>query len=267
MRVWRKLCGVMLVVASLTSAAVALAQPEGPTAASRLLPDLDPIAPGSIKAIAANDGSGRVFLTFAFAFDNKGKGPLLLRAHRASLKQPTMVADQIISTSGGGSATVPRVGKVAWLPDKGFTRWGFKHHSYRLVPSGSGPTRIAETLPLCLEDNRRTPHGRLAGEPKNKVFEGRCGKRQDALKTLDLGLSVGWRNLHLAERLGQLITITKARSGEYTLVTQVNAAGKLAESSTANNSSSARISILWRSGKRVPDVKVLKSCDDSSQCR
>ncbi|MFN8223846.1 MAG: lysyl oxidase family protein [Gaiellales bacterium] len=266
MKVSGKIAVCVLVATSLVAAASALARPAAPSASARLLPDLDPVAPGSIQAIAADDGSGRIFLTFTFAFDNVGAGPLRLSAHRASTNQSVMVADQVVSTSGGGTVTIPRIGKVAWLPDRGFTRWGFKHQSYRLVPAGPGPTRVAETLPLCLEDNRRTPKSSLAGEPKDKVFKGRCGKRQDTLLKLELGLSVGWRNLHLAKRLGQLIDITKARSGEYTLQTQVNAAGKLAERSTANNAASARISITWKQGSRLPTIKLLKTCDDSARC-
>ena len=238
----------------------------GVGAAATLLPDLDPVAPGSIQPIAATDGSGRTFLTFTFVVDNTGKGPLHIRAHRASVKQLAMIADQVIDTSGGGSVVVKNVGRVGWLPDRGFLHWGFKQHSYRLIPARGGKTRVAAPLPLCIEDNRRTPRSQLAGEPKDKVFEGRCGKRQDQLLKLDLGISVGWRNLHLAGKEGQLIDITKAPSGEYTLVTVANAANRLRESSVSNNSASARISITWKQGRRLPVVTVIKSCDDGATC-
>src|SRR5262245_34090687 len=92
----------------------------GGVEATTLLPDLDPVAPASIAPIASTDGSGRTFLTFTFVFDNTGKGPLHIRAHRQSAKQLAMIADQLVSTSGGGSIVVPNVGRVGWLSDRGF---------------------------------------------------------------------------------------------------------------------------------------------------
>lgn len=258
-----------LLVLSACAAAIAVGgsvRASGGVAAGQLLPDLDPVAPASIQAIRATDGSGRTFLTFTFAYDNVGKGPLHIHGHRQSVNQLAMIADQVISSSGGGTTTVPNVGRIGWLPDRGFLHWGFKQHSYRLVAARGGRVRVAETLPLCIEDNRRTPKSKLPGEPKDKVFEGRCGKRQDTLLKLDLGVSVGWRNLHLAGKEGQLVDISKVPSGEYTLVTQVNAARHLREGNLGNNSSSALISITWKQGSRLPVVKVLKSCDDSATC-
>lgn len=235
----------------------------GPT---KLLPDLDPVAPLAIQPLAATDGSGKVYLTFTFAFDNKGAGPLILHGHRADTDSASMVADQMIKTSSRAKVTRPNVGKIRWLPNKGYTRWGFQHQSYALHSPNGGTRKPVNLIGLCLEDNRKAPRFSSPQEPDKKAFQGRCGRNKPDLLAIDLGLSVGWRNVHLAKREGQLIDITKAPAGEYVLVVRANAAGALQESSTTNNAASARISITWAAGHKLPKLEVIATCDDSATC-
>jgi hypothetical protein len=216
--------------------------------------------------MVAGDGSGTVYLTFTFGFDNKGAGPMIVSGHRADTTRSSMIAHQKIKRSDGSFLTRARVGKVTWLPSRKYQRWGFTHQSYALVSAKTGSKRKAETVGLCLEDNRNTPRSSQPGEPKSRVFHTRCGKGKPNLLEIDLGLSLGWRNLHLAKRDGQLIDLTKLPSGEYVLVGRANAAGSLAETTTKNNAASARVSITWVAGRKLPKVEVIKSCDDSATC-
>jgi hypothetical protein len=231
-----------------------------------LLPDLDPIAPTAIAPMAATDGSGAVYLTFTFTLDNKGAGPAIVRGSRASTAVPTMTAAQVIKNMDGSFTTIPNVGELTWLPDIGYKRWGYQHQSYELYAADGSPAGTAPLVGLCLEDNRNTPGSSVPGEPTSKVYFGGCGKNKANLLAIDLGLSIGWRNLHSATRKGQLIPITTLPSGQYVLVNRVNSAGRLTESNTANNASSARISITWVEGQSLPTVQLLASCANTASC-
>ncbi|MFN8224857.1 MAG: lysyl oxidase family protein [Gaiellales bacterium] len=247
-------------------AACAVALPAAADGSAPLLPDLDPIAPSAVGAQAATDGSGRVYLTFTFTLDNKGAGPMVLRGHRASTAEPTMTADQVIRNVDGTETVVPAVGQLEWLPTTGYRRWGFRHQRYELLDTNGAQVGTAATVGLCMQDDRNSPGPALPGEPPSKVFLGGCGKNKPNLLSLDLGLSVGWRNLHSAGRLGQLIDVTALPSGEYMLVVRVNADGALSESDTANNAASARVSITWIDGQALPAIAVLATCPNSATC-
>ena len=94
-RVRRPLVGALVFVATLV-VGVTAAQ------AAPLLPDLDPSAPGRPRPTAIG---AQVYLTFGATFANVGAGPLVLRGHRGSTAEPTMVADQVVTAArspGGG---------------------------------------------------------------------------------------------------------------------------------------------------------------------
>lgn len=257
---WGK--GVIFV--GILAAACAAALPAAADGPAPLLPDLDPIAPSAIAA--TTDATGKKYLTFTFTFNNKGAGPMIVRGHRASTAEATMTADQVIRNVDGSETVVPGVGQLEWLPTTGYRRWGYRHQRYELL-DGSGATVATSSLVgLCMQDDRNSPGAALPGEPSSKVFLGGCGKNKPNLLALDLGLSVGWRNLHSAGRLGQLLDVTTLPSGTYTIVNRVNADGILTESSTANNASSARVSLTWVEGQPLPTVAVLASCPNTATC-
>jgi hypothetical protein len=228
-----------------------------------LLPDLDPAAPTSIQAISGEGGI--VYLTFVFATDNVGAGPLILNGHRASTAEAAMTVDQEIRRTDGTSTTVPNVGLFTWMDQTGYRRWGFQYQVYELrQASDFALVRTANPEGLCVIDTTSAP-GSYPGEPSAAVYTG-CGNQEPTRLTLQEGLSVGWRNRHSAGKLGQLIDITTLPSGTYVLVQRANASGLLHESSTANNASSARVTITWVAGQTLPTVQVIQSCSATETC-
>jgi Lysyl oxidase len=232
--------------------------------AAPLLPDLDPAAPGGARAVAATDGSGKIFLTFAVEIDNNGAGPLIVRGHRASTAEPNMTADQVVRLADGTTTTLPGVGSLVYYPL--YARWGYTpYQTYELHQAldyalvGTGPD-----LNFCLEDNAN-PYPVLPGEPLYKVYAG-CGKSRPTLLSLDVGISVGWANKHAAGKTGQMIDITSLPSGRYVLVHLVDPAGRLTESSDANNVSSTLLQVTWTTGVTLPAVKILRRCPSTPTC-
>lgn len=246
-----------------TSTVVTAGDTPPPPPPTPLLPDLDPAAPTSIQAISG--AGGVVYLTFVFATDNVGAGPLILNGHRASTNTAAMTVDQEIRNSDGSSTTVPNVGLFTWMNQTGYRRWGFQYQVYELrQASDHALVRTANPEGLCVIDTTGAP-GSYPGEPSSAVYSG-CGNNEPGRLDLQEGLSVGWRNRHSAGKLGQLIDITTLASGTYVLVQRANASGLLQESNTANNASSARITITWVSGQTLPTVQVVQSCAATETC-
>jgi hypothetical protein len=255
---------VVLAAASAALAAV-ISAPAGADGVTALLPDLDPVSPGSVRAVAAQDGSGHAFLTFKVGIDNTGAGPLTVHGYRASTAEPQMAADQVIRLSDGTTSTVSGVGDLVY--DREYARWGFEPYQvYELHAADGSVVATGPAMNFCLEDNANS-NSRvvLPGEPSRKAYSG-CGKNRSTLLTVDVGISVGWQNQHAAGKKGQMIDVTGLPGGQYVLVHRVNPAGLIAEASTANDAASTRISITWPSGSTLPSVRVIRSCRDSDVC-
>jgi hypothetical protein len=251
-------------VAAAAAVAACIAVPAGADDVNALLPDLDPVSPGSVQAVSAQNGSGRVFLTFKVGIDNTGAGPLTVHGHRSSTSEPQMAADQVIRMSDGTTRTTAGVGDLVY--DHEYTRWGFEpYQAYELDAADGSVVGSGPAMNFCLEDNTNSnTRVTLPGEPRLKVYSG-CGKRRSTLLTVDVGISVGWQNQHAAGKKGQMIDITGLPSGQYVLVHRVNPNGLLAEANTANDAASTRISITW-TGAALPTVRAIRSCRDSATC-
>ncbi|MCC6222808.1 MAG: hypothetical protein IT201_04885 [Thermoleophilia bacterium] len=242
-----------------------LASPARAQEAQDLLPDLDPSAPGKPSAIAASDGSGRIYLTFGTVVANVGAGPLLLSGSRASGADPLMTVDQIVQRTDGGTRALPAVGAFEY--DTEYQRWGFapylsyelrRAEDYSLV--GTGPQ-----IGFCVRDDVNADSATtLPGEPPSATLVG-CGK-QSSILALQEGISVGWANRHAARRKGQLIDIGSLPTGTYVLVHRANALGLVQETSTGNNASSALLKLTWIAGEPLPKVKTLRRCADTETC-
>ncbi len=248
---------------AILSALVVLVAGTAAAQAAALLPDLDPAAPGRPRPTATG---GKVYLTFGATFANVGAGPLVLRGHRASTAEPTMVADQILKQSDGTEVTVAGVGGFAY--DTEYRRWGFSPYiTYELrstagVLIGTGPS-----LGFCVIDTSN-PKGVLPGEPPGAVYteSASCGKSAPTRLTVEEGISVGYANTHAAGKKGQMIDISSLPSGRYLVVHLVNTSGALTESNTANNASSALVEITWVSGQTLPSVRTIRSCANAATC-
>ncbi len=257
-RARRPLVGALTFLATLVvGAAVAQAVP--------LLPDLDPAAPGRPRPAAGADG--RIYLTFNAAFDNVGAGPLVLRGHRSSTAEPSMVADQVIEQDDGTEMTVPAVGGLVY--DTEYRRWGFSPYiGYELHGADGSLVGTGPDLGFCVMDTRNTNRRVvLPGEPSQKVYtETSCGRLNPTLLATEVGISVGWGNLHSAGNKGQMIDITGLPSGRYLLVHRVNASGLITEASTANNASSVLLELTWVEGQQLPSVRTVRRCASSETC-
>ena len=88
-----------------------------------------------------------------------------------------------------------------------------------------------------------------------------CGKRQPNLLSVDVGISVGWKNRHAAGKHGQMIDLTGLPDGTYRLVQRVNSTRRLKEANFANNASSVLLSLVHAGA--TPSVKLLEACPDT----
>jgi hypothetical protein len=235
--------------------------------AADVLPDLDPAAPTRPSVTQAADGSGAIYLTFNAAFANVGKGPLVLRGHRATTEEPTMVVDQVVATDDGTETTRPGVGSFAYDTER--RRWGFAPFiANELRPVGGQIAGTGPDLGFCVVDTREADRRKTyPGQPPEKIYRD-CGKGRPGMSLLELemGISVGWMNWHKAGREGQLIDITTLPAGQYVLASRVNSSGSLAEASTRNNAASVLLSIK-RPSNGLPTVEVLRECPNSGKCK
>jgi hypothetical protein len=259
----RALACAIVACAGLTVAVPASATPLIASGPGELLPDLDPAA---LPNPSVNVVNGRAILTFTTLTENKGAGPLVLRGRRGSTAEPQMVVDQVIGLSGGGTATVAAVGTFAY--DVEYERWGFAPYiTYELHrAAGNKLVRKGPQSDFCVDDRLSDTATMLPGEPASPVFRD-CGEDKPSLLALDVGISVGWGNRHLAGRKGQAIDITGLGTRKYILVQHVDAAGMLRESNDANNSSSILIQLTRKKGQLVPKIRVLKRCPDKPTCK
>jgi hypothetical protein len=178
-----------------------------------------------------------------------------------------MVADQVIKQSDGTETTVPGVGGFVY--DVEYRRWGFSPYiGYELRRQDGSLIGTGPNLGFCVMDTKNTnTRVVLPGEPPSKVYtETTCGRNKPSALTLQVGVSVGWGNLHSAGNKGQMIDITALPAGRYVLVHRVNVAGLLTEASTQNNASSALVEITWVSGQTLPSVRTVRSCASSATC-
>lgn len=246
----------------------ALAFTSAAQGAAELLPDLDPAVPTRPSVTQAEDGSGTIYLTFNAGFANVGKGPLVLRGHRGSTAEPTMVADQVVFLDDGTETTRPGVGSFAY--DEELRRWGFSPFiTYELRPVGGPIAGTGPDVGFCVVDTRVADRRKsYPGQPAEKVYRD-CGRGRPGMSmlALDMGISVGWLNWHKAGKEGQLIDITSLPAGKYVLAHRVNTTGALAEASTANNAASVLLSIKRPSSGGLPTVEVLRECPDSGKCK
>ena len=201
--------------------------------------------------------SGRRLLRFSGMMLNVGRGPLEIRADRASTKSPWVV-NQVIYETGGGTRKIQTTATMQWAGD-GHNHWHVQRMlTYHLwSATGSQPTLREAKLGYCFFDtNRRNTS--LPGAPKAHHYrkEG-CGK-PGSLHTLN-GISVGWADLYPANFVLQWIDITGVPAGTYTVRGEVDLYNKFLESSETNNCTWSRIS-FGASGSKVKVLATGSAC-------
>ena len=263
-RLWAALVLAMSVVAIAVVPSLA-----GPRAGDQmLLPDLDQAVPDRVAVRASGQGFD---LVFDSAVDNVGDGPLLLHGQRQSLDTPEMIATQRVRTEPGSPATIDH-------PDAGTMRYVQADHNhwhllgfdtYRLRRADSpGVARPDRKTGFCLGDRYETDtRTELPNEPSSAQIDGQCELDKPNAMTVDEGMSVGYGDNYAGGLEGQQIDISGLPAGRYVLTHEVNADGRLKETSMANNAASVLLELAWPAGPAgAPSVKVLAGCPDSGTC-
>jgi mono/diheme cytochrome c family protein len=240
-----------------------------------LLPDLDVVKPQGLAVRAESTDAGRrVQLGFLSSTENVGPGPLAIRGERPSTDVPEMAVNQVVSVSDGTTRVNPDAGAIFYGEEATHDHWHLlpflvyelrRAGDYRLV-------RTAHKVGFCLGDRYRAPleKGRrleLPNAPPAPVFTGNCGQGDPDLLSIEEGISVGFGDSYAPYVMGQSIDITGLKPGRYYLVHRVNPDRLLAETSYANNVSSALISISRpRGAAGLPRVRMLSSCSNAERC-
>lgn len=216
------------------------------SAASDKLPDLR-IARVTDFTIQRTS-SGRRLLRFSGMMVNVGKGPLEVRARRASTKKPWIV-DQVIFRTGGGTRRIRTTATMKYAGD-GHDHWHVRQMMSYHLWSANGTVKAAK-IGFCFFDTNRR-NSALPGAPKSKKYgQAGCGRRS-SLHTKN-GISVGWGDLYPRNFAFQWIDITGVPAGTYIVRAAVDLYGRFKESSETNNCTWSRISFKATGSK----VKVL----------
>jgi hypothetical protein len=213
---------------------VALAAGPAPAvAAADRLPDLRMAKLSDFRIV--NSG-GRRLLRFSSTMANLGRGPLEVRANRASTKSPWNV-DQVIHLGNGRIRRVDTTATMQYGGD-GHGHW----HVARMVEVDLWSSSLHATgakIGYCFFDTTRV--GRLLrGSPSRPVYrESMCARRLGL--TSRVGISVGWGDRYQWSLPFQWVDITGFPAGNYTVRAMVDARNQFIETSNVNNCTYSRI--------------------------
>ena len=249
--------------------------PAAPAAAQEpqdVLPDLDQLVPTDLSVQRMKFGKRTSFrLGFSSATANVGVGPLTLHGQRPDRTAPTMRVNQIVQQTQGSTRLVRDVGLMSFVIHPDHNHWhllGFERYELRRAGRPNSLPRRDRKTGFCLGDRFTVPRAsKLPGFNPTPLQADLCGLGRPDLLSLFTGISVGYGDRYEAHIEGQFIDVTGLRSGRYELVHRVNTDGKLAELDYTNNASSVLFSLKWRADRRrVPAVRVLRSCPGSETC-
>jgi hypothetical protein len=255
---------VRLLALPLLLAAVAL--PGARSAQPRdLVPDLDQSPPGGLAVVVAGTPEAPSFrLAFGSAVENAGRGPLIVRGHRASRDEPRMVADQLVLRSDGTYRRIRGVGVLRYVISPDHQHWhylGFDRYELRRAADFSLVVRDRKTG-FCLGDRYRIVPG--VGDP---MYVGRCALKAPGRLRVEEGINPGFGDNYTANLEGQYLDVTGVPAGDYVLVHRVNADGALLEADPTNDAASVLLSIAWPNGTgRAPAVVPKAVCPDTEVC-
>ena len=213
-------------------------------------PDLIMSAPSDLH-IDTTTVPGRVLLRATSSINNRGSGPLELRAHRGA---PGMVVYQAISRRGARPYLVRTAARLVFktvLSERygqsnvgAASYWKFEHAAaFELwaLDANNRPVQLARTGPkvdYCLRDLvRRSPSGR---SPRAPVFPA-CSQNPDIRRDV-LGTSVGWSDVYPYEYPEQWIDVTGLR-GRFGYVLIADPENHLIESDDRNNVSETYVDL------------------------
>jgi Lysyl oxidase len=239
-----------------------------PPAARAVLPDLDQAVPQEVAVVPARSkGRRRYRLAFASAVDNVGAGPLIVEGRRRSVRDKTMIADQVLELEDGSSRTRRRTGVIRYVRSRDHAHWHllrFDRYELRRV-SDYRLVRPDRKTGFCLGDRYRLGDASVESPPR-PAFHDECGKRDPMLLRVREGISPGYGDNYRAYLERQYIDVTDVREGRYHLVHTVNAGRELREANYANNAASVLIEIRGSGSSGGPRARVLKRCPGAARC-
>ncbi len=239
------------------------------TAATELLPDLNPLEPRRPEIASDN---GHWVLAFGAATDNLGAGPLMVHGVRTG-PDATMEATQIVQQSDGTTVTYPNVGTIVYVVEPDHQHWhflGFMTYELRTV-SDYQLVRPGQKTGFCLTDDYPSasydPNHDPPGTPAAPVYTQRCDLGQPDATSIDEGLSVGYGDYYNPLLEGQSIDLTGVPDGRYYLIVRSNASRALHESDYSNNGASLQLVLTHPNGPTgEPALNVVMVCRDSDHC-
>ena len=214
-------------------------------------PDLSMSAPSALH-IDRTTIPGRVLLRAASSLNNRGSGPLELRAHRTG--PHSTVVYQAIYDRSGRRHLVRTAAKLVfkYIPGEryehptigAFSYWKLQHAAaFELwsIDSHSRATRLVQMGPkvdYCLRDLIRSHPS--SGSPSAPVYPA-CSQNPNIQSDV-LGTSVGWSDVYPYEYPEQWVDVTGLR-GRFAYVQVVDPENLLMEANHQNNVSETYIAL------------------------
>jgi Lysyl oxidase len=241
--------------------------PQGASAGSERLPDLDQAAPSRVSITRAGSAAEPVYrLGFRSAVANVGDGPLAIEAHRPGRGAETMDADQIVDRDGAPREVVPDVGRLRYVFSSDHRHWhllAFDRYELRRAGRDAPLLRDRKTG-FCLGDRYAVRGPPPPATPPRPAYTSRCGLGAPGLLGIREGISVGYGDDYPAHLEGQYLPLTGLPPGRYVLVHRANPGRRLRERSYRNNAASLLLQLRRRGG--APMVRVLATCPRTARC-
>lgn len=244
-----------------------------PASASALpgdvLPDLTQLTPRDLVVKKRTiDGERRFHLGFSSTAANVGAGSLTLHGHRRTRDRKSMRVDQLVDRRKGPPRLIRDVGRMSYEVHPDHEHWHFVGFEKYEIRSADGTQLLGKDRKtgFCLGDRILAPRARKVPNFSPVPLQGdTCGLGRPGLLGLFAGISPGWADRYAAHLEGQFIDVTGLESGTYVVLHWANVLRRIAESDYANNVSSTRFTMQWRSG-RLPRIDVLRRCAASITC-
>ena len=205
--------------------------------------------------------NGKWYVNFGATVWNAGSSPLLVDGFRRS-GSDVMDAYQYFFDAKGNQVGSPAAGTMAWDARKGHEHWHFTDFAqYNLLRADLKQVVRSGKESFCLANTDAVDFTVPGAKwrPDNTDLETSCGEKT-AMGVREV-LDIGSGDTYGQDRPGQNFEVTGLPNGTYYVQVKANPVGKLAETSTANNTSLRKIVLGGTAKKRtltVPPVNGIK---------
>ena len=217
-------------------------------------------------SLAGGRGPARYVLGFQSAVRNIGDGPFIISGSRASRREPTMTATQLIDRADGTQHAVQVAARLRYAISPDHQHWHLLHFDrYELRPAGRGGALVRDQKTgFCLGDRYRVADLDVPAAQPQPTYTDRCGLTQPWLLSVREGISPGYGDNYLPYLEGQSLPLNGLPAGHYVLTHRTNSDGTLRESNYKNDAASVLLDLRWRDSQ--PEMTVLRNCPDTARC-